>query len=319
MTDVKNPAETPAASVHNSYHHPENPLQVAACNYARAGAYVFPLVDGAKEPLNTTVREHAFLHGVHSATNDVDIVRACWEQHPRANIGIAMKPSGLVVWDIDVKDVDGMQDLHKYERQYGEVDTVRARTPSGGVHLYFNSGGQKIRSKANRARGWDLKATGGYVVAPPSSLNENVGKGYVAGVYEWIAWKEEAPLPSTLLEFLDATDISASHDEKTQGAVQPASIPSPYVVLHDVIIELIQRGWFEGCGYPSPSEARAAVYRAFMNRHWPDNAIAEVIEASLLRRHRDTTRRDVIGAELLADIARVRKLPCTNARKGAAE
>ena len=74
--------------------------------------------------------------------------------------------SGLFV--IDVDDADAELELRKLEAQHSElpatVETITAR----GRHLYFKAG-RLVRNSASKiAPGIDLRADGGYILAPPS-------------------------------------------------------------------------------------------------------------------------------------------------------
>src|SRR6266571_6481095 len=65
----------------------------AALSYARHGWPVFPLQ--GKIPYKGT-------HGHHDATIDEEEIRAMWQEHPGANIGLATgSASGVIVLDID--------------------------------------------------------------------------------------------------------------------------------------------------------------------------------------------------------------------------
>jgi hypothetical protein len=70
------------------------------------------------------------------------------------------------------------------------------RTGSGGFHLYFAAPAERqVRNSAGKL-GWkvDVRACGGYVVAPPSTA--------AGRTYRWEAGQEEAPapLPAWLLD-----------------------------------------------------------------------------------------------------------------------
>lgn len=98
------------------------------------------------------------------ATDDVDTVVRWWVHAPEANVGIACKPSGLLVIDCDQPKREGMlngtawEPLHSYlgplvdgetlydavVQRYGGAaaveeafDTYSVRTGSGGLHLYY--------------------------------------------------------------------------------------------------------------------------------------------------------------------------------------
>jgi len=84
---------------------------------------------------------------------------------------------------LDVDGAEGEAELKKH----GHPVTPMVRTPTGGMHLYFRHPDAEIRTGIRVAPGLDVKASGGYVVAPPS-VGPN-GKPY-----EWIVSPEEAKL-----------------------------------------------------------------------------------------------------------------------------
>jgi putative DNA primase/helicase len=110
-------------------------------------------------------------NGLRDATTDPEIIRRWWTRWPQANIGIRTGeplPGGgyLAVLDIDPRN-DGDAEIEELEAAHGPLPlTVTANTGGGGWHYYYRTdepiGGRKIGS------GIDLKAAGGYIVAPPS-------------------------------------------------------------------------------------------------------------------------------------------------------
>ena len=118
-------------------------------------------------------------HGFRDATKDPTEVRRIWGRTPRANIGIATGASGLVVLDIDPRN-GGDGALAGLEHHHGRLpDTCRALTGGGGVHYVYcrPEGAPKVKG-APLARGVDVKADGGYIVAAPS--------GHISGKrYAW--------------------------------------------------------------------------------------------------------------------------------------
>lgn len=89
--------------------------------------------------------------------------------------------SGVLVLDVD--GPEGEEELQKY----GHPVTPMVRTANGGLHLYFKHPEQHVRTGIRVAPGLDVKASGGYVVAPPSL-------GPSGRPYEWIVSPEEADL-----------------------------------------------------------------------------------------------------------------------------
>lgn len=134
-------------------------------------------------------------HGVHDATTEAETIRAWWTQWPDANIGIACG-GGLVVLDVDPRH-GGDASLRELEHEHGEIITLTARTGGGGLHLYMRG---ELPQRVGFRPGLDLKASGGYVVAPPS-LHESGRR------YEWIAPgdlpQRPQPVPAWLARIID--------------------------------------------------------------------------------------------------------------------
>ena len=93
----------------------------------------------------------------------------------------------------------------KYIEEYGEPLTHKIKTPSGGYHYYFKRTSDDdnknelvfkyLTTKTKyRGVGIDIRNNGGYVVAPPSIIN-NVS-------YEIINNVELIEVPNALLEWL---------------------------------------------------------------------------------------------------------------------
>jgi putative DNA primase/helicase len=86
---------------------------------------------------------------------------------PTANwAAITGEKSGILVLDVDVKnDQPGIESFRRLTEKFGEIETYRVATPSGGFHLYLKyPEGQKIRnSELADFPGIEVKATGGCV------------------------------------------------------------------------------------------------------------------------------------------------------------
>lgn len=146
-----------------------------ALEYARRGYPVLPL--SKKEPL--------IKKGAHGATVKEDLIQKWWKTWPDAQIGIATgKRSGLVVLDVDLNK-EGVENTWKalIHKQSIQLDTVRARSGAGGLHLYFKypEGDTVKNSVGNEGtgnKGIDFRGDGGYIVAPPS-IHDKTGQAYV--------------------------------------------------------------------------------------------------------------------------------------------
>jgi len=151
----------------------------AALRYAKRGWHVFPVYeprDGRCScglPKCTSPAKHPRTpRGLLEATTDPHTITAWWSQWPNASIGIATEPSGLVVLDVDVKS-GGEESLEQVIATFGRVDdTMCVLTGGGGQHYYFAAGTNQLKSRAaalgREYPGIDIRAMGGYVVAPPS-------------------------------------------------------------------------------------------------------------------------------------------------------
>lgn len=180
----------------SAQHRAEHVLALAA-----RGWHVFPLRPNDKRPAVDRWEQRA--------TTDPDRIRRCWTHAPYG-VGIACGPSRLVVVDLDTakgdeppapgvetgEDVLALLYAHHGDR-YPFGTTPTARTASGGTHLYYAApDGREVRNSASRV-GWkiDVRAAGGYVVAPPSTA---AGRPYT-----WLTAPDDAdplPLPAWLLE-----------------------------------------------------------------------------------------------------------------------
>jgi putative DNA primase/helicase len=110
-------------------------------------------------------------HGVKDASADAQQINAWWGQWPDANVGIATGAiSNLVVVDVDPRN-GGDQSYAQLKLDFPGVFTelVKVRSGSSGTHLYYQHPGSHVPCRANLRPGIDVKADGGYIVAPPST------------------------------------------------------------------------------------------------------------------------------------------------------
>jgi bifunctional DNA primase/polymerase-like protein/primase-like protein len=182
----------------------KNRMLRASLGYARRNWPVFPLfevVDGrcacGDRKCQNPGKHPRTRRGFKDATTDEQRIEAWWTKYPNANIGIATGvESHLVVLDIDPRN-GGNQSLRKFLGKHDLPRTPEARTGGKGSHRYLTDASKvKFKSRNSVLPGVDVKADGGYVVAPPSSHVS--GRRYLW--YDGLAPSETelAPVPSWL-------------------------------------------------------------------------------------------------------------------------
>ena len=140
-------------------------MKKSALFYAKNGLAVFPLLPHSKKP--------ATENGFYNATTDLEQIEKWWNKNPNYNIGIATGKlsNGLVVIDVDMdsdKGKVGYETLKQWERENGPLpDTWLSITGSGGYHFIYRDD-KNYNSSQGLYDDIDIKANGGYIVAPPS-------------------------------------------------------------------------------------------------------------------------------------------------------
>lgn len=143
----------------------------AALEYAGRGWQVFPvhtLRDGrctcGHGDCSSPGKHPMTLNGCKDATTDADQIREWWDETPKANVGIATGSSSRLA----VLDVDDPSQFEPFAKQHGKVPTTLIARTGKGVHLYYQTDNGEVRNKAGLWPSIDVRAEGGYVVAPPS-------------------------------------------------------------------------------------------------------------------------------------------------------
>jgi hypothetical protein len=147
----------------------------AALDLASRGFFVLP-VDDRKVPYG-----HLTPCGFKNSTRDPAVIKDWWDAEPLANVAIACgNDYALFVIDVDVKNgATGKESLRKLWTAPRSL-TLVAKTPSGGLHVYFKHPQVPLRAMHPEFPGIDFKGAkgGGYVLAPPSELPN--------GAYAWV-------------------------------------------------------------------------------------------------------------------------------------
>jgi hypothetical protein len=157
--------------------------------------------------------------GLWEFTTDPERVAAYWRKNPKALIGVR---TGLeikkFVLDADVEPGETVEEVLK--RLADAVGPIPAGpitiTQSGGMHLWFEMpDGVEVRNSAGRIRGIDWRGEGGFVVMPPSSMED--GKAYSWAVAPW-----EKPFPQPTPRILDFV-LQRGDFAREKGKKAPAS------------------------------------------------------------------------------------------------
>jgi hypothetical protein len=206
----------------------------AALTYAARGWPVLPCRPATKVPSTT--------HGCKDATTDTDVIRHWWGRWiPDGNVAIATGTiSGLVVVDLDCKgDADGFANWAQLmaDQSVAYAPTRCVVTPSGGLHLYFRHPGAGTRiGQRPLGPGVDVRADGGFVVAPPSVT--------ATGRYELDVDAPLAPLPPPLLELLirPAATVTEPVDDTDPYAELRRTLDAPTVGHSDAYVRAALEG-----------------------------------------------------------------------------
>jgi putative DNA primase/helicase len=155
----------------------------AVMSYAARGWQVFPLKPQSKEPCTH--------RGFYDATSNPATLRRWFAQGFPYNVGIRTgTPSGVFIVDIDGKL--GAVNLRELMTKFGALPATLISTTGKGWHLWFRADGEIPCSTGKISPGIDVRADGGYVVAPPS-IHPN-GKAY-----RWLNDLPPAPAPAWLI------------------------------------------------------------------------------------------------------------------------
>ncbi|MDT0615357.1 bifunctional DNA primase/polymerase [Streptomyces lancefieldiae] len=192
------------------------------------------------------IPEGRWCHGFHAATIDQRRINQWWGSHPDFGVGVACGPAGLVVIDIDAHDAQPpsrgrllpgipigdhvdltglstgfhslavLAALRNMPSPAEDTATLRVRTPSGGLHVWYRAGDNRrwqcsSGSSQGRALAWqvDIRGHGGYIIAPGTTTD--------AGTYTPVGEvRQPAVLPPWLAQELERT-----------GHLPEPNIPAP--------------------------------------------------------------------------------------------
>jgi hypothetical protein len=163
-------------------------------------------------------------NGLLSATTEPGVIKHWFESiAPDANLGV--RTDKLVVIDKDPRH-GGTESFAALEREHGELPaTWRVLTGGGGEHVLFAALDDVVISSFNAGqtgnpplgRGIDIRARGGYIIAPPS--RHICGRPYAWSVDHHPADVPLAPAPNWLIALL-------TRPTATAGAERPKPLSS---------------------------------------------------------------------------------------------
>lgn len=229
----------------------------AALQYARRGWPVFPCrekpeaiivrtADGPKERIYGAKSPYTGKGGLKNATTDERQIVDWWRKWPKALIGLPMGGQmGLFALDFDPRHDEETGEEFTLEKLKAALEeqmgcplpvSLASRTQSGGVHVFFRQpDGEAIRNRGCLPVHVDVRGEGGYVIAPPSVM-ENGAK------YRWIEGRRDTDpvdAPVVLIDILRQPKRRASAPNAGADQAPPAS-PSP-VVVDDALVEGLRK------------------------------------------------------------------------------
>ena len=270
----------------------------SALNHARRGLKVFPIRHGGKAP-------PLIADWPAKATTDETTIRSWWGEDGvfgEANIGIHC--AGLLVVDVDVKN-GGDESYAKLDMIYGFPDTLTARTPSGGRHVYYRlpDGHPGVPNSVQQlGKGNDIRSTNGYVVAPGSVTEK--------GEYLWDRLVHVQPAPDWLIErcgtykgresaqrlgVMDVPDAAPEVVERAEAWLRKAErsvkgaggdqtayrvaarLRDMGLSYHQAVDAMVSEAWDHGCGWNLEKLASKPIRSAY---RYAQNAEAGTLSVS---------------------------------------
>jgi hypothetical protein len=289
---------------------------LTALAFARHGHPVFPVnwpvahrdglrcscgSDSRGRPCGKNAAKHPYgklaPNGLLSATTESGVVKHWWGYlAPEANLGVVTDK--LVVIDVDTRHA-GDESLRVLEREHGEMPpTWRALTGGGGEHVLFACpDGVEVNSSQAATNpvlgpGIDVRARGGYIVAPPSR--------HISGrVYAWSVDHHPqdvplAPAPAWLVERLAARAGNEPSDATSPEVWQrlAKSVPEyPDAAAAQIFGHLLRR-WVD------PYLAASLLHawnKAYVTPPIPDDELRRIIDR--IARREDQRRDRLQGGE----------------------
>ena len=155
-----------------------------ALDYAARGWHVFPLAPRSKVPLKGS-------SGFRDASTNPATLRRWFGQGFPYNIAIRTGLiSGLLMLDADGQE--GVENLERLQAEHCSLPATLMSQSSRGPHLWFKLTVPVPKNESKLAPKIDVRADGGYAVAPPSIHPSGA-------VYRWLNQYPPAPAPDWLI------------------------------------------------------------------------------------------------------------------------
>jgi hypothetical protein len=213
-------------------------------------------------------------------------IRRFVAEHGDANIGIITSLSGLTIADVD----EGGRDSAEIIRRAGDTPLI-TRTPSGGVHLWYRSNGEKSADLRPAGLAVDIKGASASIVIVPPSYRRSTGIPYR---FERGTWDDLDRLPfakpgSLLVQCSETVGSSLSikrgqrNDALFKIALRQARHCDDLDSLFDVMLTVNER-------LPEPllsteviRVAKSAWGRETSGENWVGQPPRAVLEASVVK------------------------------------
>jgi putative DNA primase/helicase len=182
------------------------------------GWAVFPVNPLTKAPLITGWQDNA--------SSNWGGIQDLFRNYPTAAIGVVTgKKSNVIVIDLDERErFSGVANFKKAGYELSE--TVRTKTPSGGIHLFYEAPQIRIPNSVSKiAEGVDVRGDGGYVIVPPSITKW--------GKYVWDCSFERMSKGPVLLPECFFNPMTKSKPSTDKVAVGKSGVPAR--ILHPIM------------------------------------------------------------------------------------
>ena len=162
---------------------------------------IFPIKSGEKYPPR-------FAGNLRLASNESKQINDWEKRYGPSNWGIALAASHLIVPDVDTRDGKrGAATLERLEFEHGPLPrTLTVRTPSGGLHYYYNEANGVRHQMRVSAFGPEINSTN-YVLAPGCRLSSG-------GSYDIVDDAPIADAPAWFGEYLDTAPLIGDNSDQ---------------------------------------------------------------------------------------------------------